>query len=297
VARNGSFKVSHIKNVELTGPYFHNGGMITLRQIIDFYSRGGDFPITNADDRDVLMLNFNAFPAGENLTEDDKDALVDFMLAMTDLRVKNESAPFDRPEVFVPLDGTAPDNTAGRPGFLALLAGPNPMFRQVTEVGAAGHPGTPLPNFLGISSVRLANNGLNHFAGTIAPPVPPPPAASRDLVGTWGAVTKSCQTVLGKFSCNVKGPFTIKNQGTASAGASVLRVYFSPDTVLNIPGDTLLQQSQISVINAGKSVVINVNVTVKSSVTGRSLFGVVDATKVVVEGAAGEANNTVRKGL
>ena len=32
-----------LRNVALTAPYFHNGGQMTLRQVVDFYNRGGDF--------------------------------------------------------------------------------------------------------------------------------------------------------------------------------------------------------------------------------------------------------------
>src|SRR2546422_8026734 len=39
----GAFKAPGLRNVELTGPYMHNGGMATLEQVVDFYSRGGDF--------------------------------------------------------------------------------------------------------------------------------------------------------------------------------------------------------------------------------------------------------------
>src|SRR4051812_49340166 len=41
---NAAFKTPGLRNVELTGPYFHNGGKATLRQVVDFYSIGGDFP-------------------------------------------------------------------------------------------------------------------------------------------------------------------------------------------------------------------------------------------------------------
>jgi cytochrome c peroxidase len=40
---SGSFKVPQLRNVALTAPYFHNGGQMTLRQVVDFYSRNGDF--------------------------------------------------------------------------------------------------------------------------------------------------------------------------------------------------------------------------------------------------------------
>ena len=39
----GTFKTPSLRNVELTGPYFHNGGKSTLRQVIEFYDGGGDF--------------------------------------------------------------------------------------------------------------------------------------------------------------------------------------------------------------------------------------------------------------
>jgi len=56
VLRDGAFKAPQLRNVELTGPYFHNGGTLTLRQVVDFYTRGGDFPITNAAHRDFLLV-------------------------------------------------------------------------------------------------------------------------------------------------------------------------------------------------------------------------------------------------
>jgi cytochrome c peroxidase len=155
VTRMGNFKVSHLKNVELTGPYFHNGGMSTLRQVIDFYARGGDFPITNGLHRDPLIFDLNV-NFGSLLVESDKVALVDFMLAMTDERVKFERAPFDHPEIIVPVDGTAPDNTAGRTAMLS-----DARFLRVPATGAAGRS-TPLKNFLGISSIE-GSAGADHF--------------------------------------------------------------------------------------------------------------------------------------
>jgi cytochrome c peroxidase len=41
-AIDGAFKVPALRNVELTGPYFHNGGQSTLEQVVQFYNRGGD---------------------------------------------------------------------------------------------------------------------------------------------------------------------------------------------------------------------------------------------------------------
>jgi len=215
VRRDGQFKAPQLRNVELTGPYFHTGSVLTLRQVVDFYMRGGDFPRTNAESRDQHMLDVDrqAFgfgttrtagnggpipdipfadalpdtayqydplpdtdhpvtpePAGSN-PEAAKVALVKYLLSLTDPRVKYEREPFDRPEIFVPIDGAAPENAGGRAQLVAQSGvpcpapGPNPgpvCFRQIPEVGAAGNL-TPLPNFLGISSTPIAGSNNDHF--------------------------------------------------------------------------------------------------------------------------------------
>jgi hypothetical protein len=53
----GAFKAAPLRNVELTNPYFHDGGNLTLRQQLDFYMRGGNFPLTNKAHRDFLIMN------------------------------------------------------------------------------------------------------------------------------------------------------------------------------------------------------------------------------------------------
>jgi hypothetical protein len=176
VARNGSFKAPQLRNVELTGPYFHNGSKLTLRQVVDFYTRGGDFPVTNAAHRDFNIMNLN-LEVQSNLSEAEKVALVDFLLQLTDERVAHEQAPFDRPEFFVPLDGTAPENTFGRDGFQANVA--NGMFLHVPVVGAGGRDAAGLvparlPNFLGIASTPDPT-GWDHYDDLGPTPPPPPP--------------------------------------------------------------------------------------------------------------------------
>jgi cytochrome c peroxidase len=167
VGRMGSVKAPQLRNIELTGPYFHNGGKLTLRQVVDFYSRGGDFPITNAAHRDFNILTLSQDIQAQ-LSEAEKSALVDFLLKLTDERVAREQGPFDRPEVFVPIDGHAPRNTMGRPQMLtasttnSVDCGNAPCFRQVTNVGAAGHANR-LPSFLNVSRTRIAGPNNDHF--------------------------------------------------------------------------------------------------------------------------------------
>lgn len=85
----GSFKSVGLRNIELTGPYFHNGGVATLEQLVDFYARGGDFA-------NGAIRSFAVTPS-------QKAALVAFLRALTDERVRYERAPFDHPELCVPM--------------------------------------------------------------------------------------------------------------------------------------------------------------------------------------------------
>jgi cytochrome c peroxidase len=89
---DGRFKVSHLRNIELRGPYFHNGEASTLRQVVDFYNRGGDFRLAGATNGQIKPLN---------LSVTQRTDLVTYLLALTDARVKNESAPFDHPSLTI----------------------------------------------------------------------------------------------------------------------------------------------------------------------------------------------------
>jgi hypothetical protein len=134
--------------VELTGPYFHNGGASTLRQVVDFYTRGSDFPATNVKATDPAMLPIGLLVG--NSTR--KNQLVAFLMSLTDQRVKNETWPFDHPEIFVPVNGRAPVSPGTRAGFLA-----DARFQQIPAVGIGGRPAEALPplgTFLGLNPFR-----------------------------------------------------------------------------------------------------------------------------------------------
>ena len=123
-ALNGEFKSNTIRNIELTGPYFHNGGYLTLKQTVDFYNRGGDHP-SRSTDAQVTPLG---------MTENEMNAMVDFMLTLTDNRVKCEQAPFDRPSISIPNGANlAAVGAAGRcsatdPGVTPFLYTGDPQF-------------------------------------------------------------------------------------------------------------------------------------------------------------------------
>jgi len=131
---NGTFKSSGLRNVEFTGPYFHNGGQATLEQVVEFYQRGADF---NPNNNDIRAFNANTTQ---------RAALVAFLKALSDDRVKYDRAPFDHPELCVPAG-----HLETGPGM--LTAGGDPFPRSAAEryvavpaVGAGGHA-VPLQTF------------------------------------------------------------------------------------------------------------------------------------------------------
>jgi hypothetical protein len=106
LAADGTFKIPGLRNVELTAPYFHNGGDGTLDDVVSFYSRGGNQggasnPIRTRDGTVIgglSVLNFNTAVDGDAVRAD----LVAFLTSLTDERVRIASAPFDHPQILVP---------------------------------------------------------------------------------------------------------------------------------------------------------------------------------------------------
>jgi len=142
-AVDGAFKVPGLRNVELTGPYFHNGGSATLPQVIDFYVRAGDWTDDN-------LVNVDGRLAQVAIHDGDEPPLVDFLLSLTDERVRNAEAPFDHPQIFVPNGHVGPPLDCRQEG--------EPLYAcddllEIPAVGAAGRSAEGLPPhgpFLGL---------------------------------------------------------------------------------------------------------------------------------------------------
>lgn len=76
----GLFKVPSLRNVELGGPYMHDGRFATLREVVEFYSNGvQDHP--NLSDE---MTGRNGQIRRLNLDNEEIEALVAFMESLTD---------------------------------------------------------------------------------------------------------------------------------------------------------------------------------------------------------------------
>jgi cytochrome c peroxidase len=135
IAVDGAFKTPTLRNIELTGPYFHNGGMATLEQVVEFYTRGTDFASENEHDLDPDVSGIEA------MTQQDVADLVAFLKSLTDERVRREQAPFDHPELPLKegLEGNALSITDDGSGNGI------PRIEIVPATGAAGGP--PIPTF------------------------------------------------------------------------------------------------------------------------------------------------------
>jgi len=73
----GAFKVPTLRNIAQTAPYMHDGRFSTLKEVIDHYDMGGH-PSSTID---PLMKHVGT---GLNLSTQEKEALIAFLLTLTD---------------------------------------------------------------------------------------------------------------------------------------------------------------------------------------------------------------------
>lgn len=78
----GKFKVPGLRNIGVSAPYMHNGKFKTLVEVIEYYSNPYAF-VKNPINIDSTMLQ----PI--NFTKEEKEDLLQFLLALTDRRFKN----------------------------------------------------------------------------------------------------------------------------------------------------------------------------------------------------------------
>lgn len=77
---DGVFKVPTLRNIELTGPYMHDGRFDSLEEVIEHYSTG----IKEHRNLHRLLKENNGSPRQFNFSETEKKALVDFLKTLTD---------------------------------------------------------------------------------------------------------------------------------------------------------------------------------------------------------------------
>ena len=90
---NGHFKTPSLRNIEVTGPYMHDGRMETLEEVVEHYST----KVLPHPHLSAHMKDGNGDPRHLDLTPEESAALVAFMKTLTDYELMNDvkfSDPF-----------------------------------------------------------------------------------------------------------------------------------------------------------------------------------------------------------
>lgn len=81
---NYKFKVPSLRNVEVTKPYMHDGRLGSLKSVLDFYDNG----VQDSETLDPILKQNERL--GIALSEGEKEALIAFLLTLTDNEYLND---------------------------------------------------------------------------------------------------------------------------------------------------------------------------------------------------------------
>lgn len=166
LAVDGAFKVPNLRNVSLTGPFFHNGSRSTLEQVVEFYNRGGDRRGTSSNNTsgwgsNGSNLDADIQPLG--LSASEKADLVAFLKRpLLDNRVACDQAPFDHPQLTIP-NGHVGNNLSVVDDGTGRAVN---EFFTIPAIGASGSCSANLAGQRMTFEQILANNGSLANAAT-----------------------------------------------------------------------------------------------------------------------------------
>lgn len=83
----GQFKIPSLRNVELTGPYMHDGRFKTLESVIEHYSHG----IKNSPNLDHRLKGSDGRPLQMNMTAGEVKAIAAFLTTLTDYQMISDA--------------------------------------------------------------------------------------------------------------------------------------------------------------------------------------------------------------
>lgn len=138
IAVMGAAKTPTVRNVELTQSFFHNGGALNFRQLLELYNRGGNFKSNNFADLDPDITTLG-------LSQTEKNQIVAFMKSLTDDRVRRDAAPFDHPELLL-----SNGHTGTNVSVVPTYGHAQDAHVTLPAVGRNGTAGPARPNFLGV---------------------------------------------------------------------------------------------------------------------------------------------------
>lgn len=241
----GSFKVPDLRNVELTAPYFHNGGTDTLDEVVDFYTRGGNFPVDNIHDLDPDILTGIPSANGDQTLH---NSLVAFLKSLTDQRVVNESDPFDHPELIIP---------AGDDGGIEI-------FNRILAKDRYGNPAPPAVLIINsppavTRSDSLTITGIMGEGLIPAVTVDPPASAANLVIGStdWSVQVNDLAEGLNTVEVSVVDQQNIKTTLTANILLDTTPPELTLSPVISPTG--ALSQTISGTMETGVSVMVSVN--------------------------------------
>ncbi|MBG1270480.1 cytochrome-c peroxidase [Nostoc sp. WHI] len=97
-AAGSIFKAPTLRNIGLTAPFMHNGGMGTLEEVVQFYNRGRSDETRPGQGVPIVRRG----PLLGLDTDEQADLVAFLRYGLTDKRVALEQAPFDHPQIDVP---------------------------------------------------------------------------------------------------------------------------------------------------------------------------------------------------
>jgi len=229
----GEFRTPSLRNVELRGPYMHNGHFATLEEVVEFYNRGGDFNAPNINRNLIRPLN---------LSPGQKSDLLAFLRRpLTDPRVASSTAPFDRPMLYsesnrVPqiinngiagAGGNVPQAVAIEP---PLVGNPSLTLGVWNALGSApavlvidgndpgGGPNIPSTASFARRSLQLSGSGAGQGYGSITLQIPNDASLiGRTFYGRWFV---SDATAPNGVAASPAFKFTIFGDSAATAATS-----------------------------------------------------------------------------
>jgi len=129
----GAFKTATLRNVELTGPYFHDGSQTSLEGVLEHYEQPlNNLQKTNRQLHAALIAEPPAVAPATAVAEspvvkpygmNPREAVIHLLKMLTDPRVRQGSPPFDGPSLLVPI-GREVDPRTGRTSTTDLRPAP-----------------------------------------------------------------------------------------------------------------------------------------------------------------------------
>ena len=188
----GAFKTPTLRNVELNGPFMHNGSQATLKQVVEFYTRGGDF--THIEPQFVHKY---VNPIGKlRGKEPRQEAVVAFMKALTDERVRWEMAPFDHPELLIPNGAALDENGEAQLGPLNLNDSDDYLL-TLPAVGASGRAAQGLPPVKGFLEENSSNTNTTGTLSSVVEEVLVPTCfeSGSEVLLTWEVLSPAVTSI------------------------------------------------------------------------------------------------------